>query len=312
MSGSFLKVLLCIVHMEIWLDHEKLVEEEQWGRIIERLRSETGAFIERKELCVGKVENALVEAVKKRIPSEKCGMFLSGGVDSSLLVQIAYQMGADFTCYTVGFDKSIEAQDVQFARKVAEKVGVTWTLKLLSLEEIEKYVKRAVSILKKVQLVDSVSVGVAAVELAAIDLAKQDGITVFFGGLGAEEIFGGYKRHLDTNDVHNECWRGMKGMWNCDLVRDVAVASATGATFLTPFLDADLIKTAMRVPGKWKVHGGVRKVVLREVAEKMGVLKEVAWRKKSAAQYGSGFDNALGKLAKKAGLQKGEYLKGVI
>lgn len=294
--------------MELWIHNGELVEEEQWGRLIEKLRSETETFIEPENECVELVKKELVKAVKKRMPSRRFGVFLSGGVDSSLLALIAKNLNGDFVCYSVGFG---EAQDVIYARKAAQQLGVQWKLNVFTIEEIEQYITRAVEVMKTVQLVDSISVGVSAVVMAAADLARKDGITAFFGGLGAEEIFAGYQRHVNSPHVNDECWRGLKAMWSRDFVRDAALAKALGITVLTPFLDKELITAAMRIPGRFKIVGGERKVILRKAAEELGLQKEIAWRRKSAAMYGSSFDKALEKLAKQHGLRKGEYLNNI-
>ena len=47
---------------------------------------------------------------------------------------------------------------------------------------------------------------------------------------------------------------------------------------------------------------------MRKVASEAGVPQETAWRKKKAAQYGSGFDKAIEKLAKEAKKSKSAYL----
>ena len=63
----------------------------------------------------------------------------------------------------------------------------------------------------------------------------------------------------------------------------------------------------MQLPGKWKLSEVEKKIILREVAEEF--LGEFAWRKKKAAQYGSCFDKAIGKLAKQKGFKlKKDYL----
>jgi len=68
-----------------------------------------------------------------------------------------------------------------------------------------------------------------------------------------------------------------------------------------------LISYAMKLPAEWKIIDGKKKVILREVAEEF--LGEFAWRKKKAAQYGSCFDKAISKLAKKNGFNlKKEWL----
>src|SRR3989338_2010006 len=130
------------------------------------------------------------------------------------------------------------------------------------------------------------------------------------GGLGSEEIFAGYERHDRAKDINKECWQGLKQMWGRDLVRDFALAKSLGITVKTPFLDKELIKYAMMLPGSWKIVKDEKKVILREIAEEF--LDRFAWRKKKAAQYGSCFDKAIGKLAKKNGFQfKKDYLESL-
>jgi len=78
----------------------------------------------------------------------------------------------------------------------------------------------------------------------------------------------------------------------------------------TPFLDEELINYAMKLPGKWKLTKKEKKIILREVAEEF--LGEFAWRKKKAAQYGSCFDKAISKIAKKNGFKlKKEWLDSI-
>ena len=90
-------------------------------------------------------------------------------------------------------------------------------------------------------------------------------------------------------------------MWDRDLVRDFNLAKELNIQIKTPFLDKDLIEYAMKLPGDWKIVEEKKKVILREIAEDF--LGEFAWRKKKAAQYGSCFDKAISKLARKNGFK---------
>jgi asparagine synthase (glutamine-hydrolysing) len=52
---------------------------------------------------------------------------------------------------------------------------------------------------------------------------------------------------------------------------------------------------------------------LREIAEDIGVPREASGRKKKGAQYGSNFDKAITKLAKRNGFKlKKRYLDSLI
>jgi len=54
-----------------------------------------------------------------------------------------------------------------------------------------------------------------------------------------------------------------------------------------PYLDVRVVRAAQAIPAGEKVHGGVRKRPLREVAERH-IPIEVARAEKKAMQYGSG------------------------
>ena len=292
---------------EMWIKGNELISDEEWIKVIDSLKTEE--IVEDKEEAKKVLRETLIEAVEKRIPKERFGVFFSGGVDSSVIAALCKKLGRDFVCYSVGFqdEETKEPEDVVEAKKVAEKLGLNLKYKIYNLEEFEKISKKTVQILKKVGKTDVVNVGVGAVVLAAEELAKEDGINYFFSGLGSEEIFAGYERHDKAEDVQEECWLGLKGMWSRDLVRDFNLAKELEVVVRTPFLDKGLISYAMKLPAEWKIIGGKKKVILREVAEEF--LGEFAWRKKKAAQYGSCFDKAISKLAKKNGFNlKKEWL----
>ena len=274
---------------------KELITEKEWIKDINSLKSKGKST--KKEL-----KEKLIAAVKKRIPKKKFGIFFSGGIDSSLIAFICKQAKADFICYAVGLEN---AADIEAAKKAAKLIGVKLKLKIFDLKEAEKVIKKVTGIVGP----DVVKVGVGSVVYAATELAKKDKVNVFFSGLGSEEIFAGYERHISVKDVNKECWKGLKDMHQRDIIRDFAIADKLKIDILTPFLDSDLIKTAMQIPGEEKLNKDYKKVILRKASEELGLPKEIAWRKKKAAQYGSKFDRAILRLARRHKLKyKKEYL----
>ncbi|MBW2973482.1 hypothetical protein KY346_03765 [Candidatus Woesearchaeota archaeon] len=275
----------------------KLIPEKKWIKNLVELEKAS------KKSTKKQVEKALVEAVRKRIPKKKFGVLLSGGVDSCLIALLCQQAGAKFTCYTVGMHDS---PDIPWAAAFAKKFKIPIKVKTFDLEQIEKQFKKAKKALKHV---DILSVGVGAVLLSAIEMGKKDKIKDFFTGLGSEEIFAGYHHYEEAKDPHAECWKRLKSCWKRDLRRDCAVANAMKVNLLVPFLDDDLIKTAMGISIKRKISKKEKKIILREIAQDLGLPKKFAWRSKKAAQYGSWFDKAMFKLARRKGYQfKQDYL----
>lgn len=294
---------------EIWLQNNELIPKEDWGRLIDSLKNKK--LIHKKEDAQKLLKEKMIKAVRSRIPAEKYGVFFSGGVDSSFIASICKLAGTNFVCYTVGFQEDTKIpEDVLEAKKVADKLGLKLQTKIYDLQEVEEIIKKTVQILKPQHKTDVVSVGVGAVILASAELGITQNIRTFFSGLGSEEIFAGYERHDQAKDVNAECWQGLKYMWERDLLRDFTLAQELNIEIKTPFLDKDLIEYAMMLPGSWKIVKDEKKVILREVAEEF--LGQFAWRKKKAAQYGSCFDKAISKLAKKNGFQfKKDYLESL-
>ena len=284
----------------------KLVSRKEWESHVSRLMAGTGKELKSRKTMKTLLEKKLLHAVSRRMPEGRFGILLSGGVDSSLIALIAKRLKGKFVCYAVGLENS---KDLAEAKKAARKLRIKLRCSVPDILAFEKLLKKTLSIIKEP---DAVNAGVASVGLAAVSLAKKDGITTFFTGLGSEEIFAGYQRHENAKDVNGECWNGLKKMWARDLVRDSRVAAALKVRFLTPYLDQDLIVEAMRVPGKYKLKGKEKKIILRETAASMGLPENIAFRKKLAAQYGSGFDAAIKKLARKNGFRyKKEYLESI-
>jgi len=291
---------------ELWLKNNKLIPEKEWIKSIDNLSSEL--IVKNKKLAKEQLRELLVQAVKKRIPNHRFGVFFSGGVDSSLIASLCKRSKRDFVCYAVGFQDqdTKEPEDITEAKKVAKELGLKLKYKIYTLKEAEIIIKKVIRTLKPVGKTDVVNVGVGAVVLAARELGKKE--DYFLGGLGSEEIFAGYERHNlkgssfeEGDQINEECWRGLREMWSRDLVRDFNLAQKSKIAVGTPFLDEELIKYAMQLPGKWKLSKKEKKIILREVAEEF--LGEFAWRKKKAAQYGSCFDKAISKLARKNGFK---------
>jgi len=291
------------------VDDNGLVPKETWTKVIETLKSKTTGTGSKERL-----KELIVEAVKKRIPKEPFAVFFSGGVDSALIALICKQLNLDFTCYTVGFqhEDSELPNDILFARKLAKELNLKHVEKIYGIREARDMIKEAVKIFPKPDEFTTeyfVTIDVASVVIAARSIAKEK---IFFSGLGSEEIFAGYNRHSKVSDINEECWRGLKEMWSRDLKRDTTLGKALGIDLLVPFLDEDVIIEAMKIEGSKKIDDENKKIILREIAEELGLPKEFAWRKKQGAQYGSKFDRAIEKLTKLSGFSsKREYIESL-
>ena len=276
----------------------------------------------------------LVESVKKRIPKDttkKIGLLFSGGIDSTVLALILKQLNIEFTCYTAKLNSKVleEAEDVIYATNIAKKYDLDLKINEIQIEDLEKLTKEVISIINET---DYIKVSVALPFLAACRLAKEDNIDIMFSGLGSEEIFAGYRRHKQAENINQECVEGLNILHIRDLYRDDVITMSCTQELRVPFLDNDLIKYTLNIPPKFKLDvkkaAEIKdevykkpylnaliesKIILRNCAKKfLNLEEEFANRQKKAAQYGSKFDKGLLRLAKDKGVGKQEYLDSLV
>ena len=264
---------------------------------------------ELKELIVDSVKNQV-----KNLDGKNIGVLFSGGIDSTIIAFVLKNLGKKFTCYCFGLDEPglKAAEDIVWAKKVALSLGFNLKIINIDLGEAEKLIKKTTKVLACIDN-KAVHVGVGGVMMAVCEKAKQDDVKFLFSGLGSEEIFAGYQRHAEAEDINKECKKGLENMKHGDLLRDSLISDFEGVEFLTPFLDKKLIEYALKIPSELKIKQDIKKYIIRLVAVDLGIGKELAFRKKRAAQYGSNIDKAIAKLTKKNGFKfKHEYLNNMI
>jgi len=272
-----------------------------------------------KEQILQELSEKIIESVRIRTEGlGRFGILFSGGIDSTLLAWICKKLNRTFVCYTVGYqDAGVSMpQDLLWAQRVADECKFPRTLIKIGDVELKQALPR---VTKAIETTDVIKVGVATPFFIAGQHAKQDGVSVMLSGLGSEELFAGYERHAKAaakaettmgDSVNEECLRGLLAMHDRDLYRDDLIMMANTLELRLPFLDRNLIEYALSIPSRYKISSEQKKIILREAAEQLGLPAEFCWRKKMAAQYGSGVDKALQRMAKKAGVKtKKEYLE---
>ncbi|MDO8642674.1 MAG: diphthine--ammonia ligase [Candidatus Woesearchaeota archaeon] len=256
-----------------------------------------------------KTQRFIEHAVEKRLPnkSQKMGILFSGGVDSTLLAWLCKKQGRDFVCYTAALEEPgmQPAPDFVSAKKTAHQLDFELKSITIPVGKVPDYLKKIVPLIEDANVV---KVGVAIPFFLAAEQAKKDGVRILFSGIGSEELFGGYERHEKAHNINKECVSGLLKMHERDLYRDDVVMMAHTIELRAPFLDKELVEYALKIPALYKIRDGIKKYILRCIAEQEGMPREFAFRKKEAAQYGSRFDRALEKLARREKKTKSQYL----
>jgi asparagine synthase (glutamine-hydrolysing) len=153
-----------------------------------------------------RLDRALTESVDLHQRSDvPYGMFLSGGIDSSVLITLMSRLNQEpVLAFTAGFDAPGSVDEREHAAAVAKAVGARHE----SIEVTEAMVW------------DHLPEIVAAMDDPAMDYAiiptwflarraRQD-VKVVLSGEGGDEIFGGYDRYRQAT---LPWWRGGRTMW---------------------------------------------------------------------------------------------------
>jgi asparagine synthase (glutamine-hydrolysing) len=238
------------------------------------------------------------------------GIAFSGGIDSTFLAALAKEINPDIPLYAVGLPDS---HDIIQAEKAAETIGMKASLRihLLSLKVIEDAVP---NVIYATESVDPMKISIGIPLYFAAKTAKEDGKRVLLTGQGADELFGGYKRHEGLLEqgpevLDREIYSDLRNISVINLERDDMVTMANSVELRVPFLDKEVIKTGLAISPKLKVlkRGGfyTRKYILRKAAEDL-LPQELLWKEKKAMQYGTGVQKMLDTLARDAGFSKRE------
>lgn len=121
--------------------------------------------------------------------------FLSGGLDSSIITALAHRRDPGIEAWTIAFreeDQRLEAMpdDAHYARRLADHLGIR-------LHEIELRPDVVELLPRIVDILDEPIGDPAAINtLLMCDAARQAGVKVLLSGMGADELFGGYRKQL--------------------------------------------------------------------------------------------------------------------
>ena len=115
----------------------------------------------------------------------KSGFFLSAGVDSTAIAMLATRVLGQIATYTVGFESTSMASEVEAAAQTAKALGSDHTEITIHKDSIRDWWHSWLASADRPS-VDGLNTYIISGAL------KRAGATVAFSGLGADELYGGY------------------------------------------------------------------------------------------------------------------------
>jgi asparagine synthase (glutamine-hydrolysing) len=258
--------------------------------------------VESEVSWIATVRDALITSVEKRLIADvSVGVFLSGGLDSSLIAALMKRRNPTLHSFSVG---TTEGQDPKYAKSVAEYLGTVHHEYIYTEAEMLQILP---SVIYHLESFDFALVRSAIANYFVARLAK-DFVKVVLVAEGSDELFGGYhylKTIVGEDALRRELVAITSRLHNSNLQRVDRMTMAHGIEGREPYLDLDLLKTALAIPIELKRRDGIEKWVLRKAFD--GVLpEEILWREKEKFSRGAGSALVFEEIAERE-ISNGEF-----
>lgn len=253
------------------------------------------------EVAIAPVEkNASVElrcllerAVIKRLMSDvPLGVFLSGGLDSSIIAAIAARHIPSLKTFSVGTEDS---EDRAYAVMGSDFLGTDHYERTYTLDDMLAVLPKVIYHLESY---DAALVRSAVPNYFLAQLASEQ-VKVVLSGEGADEIFSGYHylKDIDGSDLYTELVQITSALHNTNLQRCDRMSMAHGLEARVPFLDVDVVRFALSLPNDLKYGpDNVEKWILRQAFTEY-LPEQIVFRRKSKFSEGCGSSLALAAVA---------------
>jgi len=246
---------------------------------------------EQPENIARELRRKLELAVEKRISKDEMGVWLSGGLDSSIMAALARPHLHRLDTFAVGLPG---APDLEYARIASRFLKCKH-------HEITVLFKEMLAVLPTViyhlESFDALLVRSSVMNFLVAKRAAGYVLEVF-SGEGGDELFAGYEylKSLESSKLTDELVDITMRLHNTALQRVDRCASAHGLVAHVAFLDPEVVDYAFRIPVADKLHNGVEKWILRQAMT--GALPDpILNRPKSKFWQGAGVEELFARYA---------------
>ena len=235
------------------------------------------------ETAINKISEVLIQSVRKSTDGiEKIGVSFSGGLDSSFLVYLLrnYTSVKEISLITACFPGTY---DVENSKHSAKLLGLESEFYFLDQNILTEGIEELSEVIGTFNPI------VISYMLPLYFVCKNSTDEFILLGQGSDELFGGYhwQQDLEENEFIRKTRKTVVDLLIEVGKREKVIAKYFQKELIMPYLDRELIDYVLPLPKEYRA-ARQEKYILRLVAERLGLPEEISWKKKKAAQYGSG------------------------
>jgi asparagine synthase (glutamine-hydrolysing) len=256
------------------------------------------------------VKHLTEESVKKRVQTDlPIGVFLSGGLDSTIVFLLCLKYHSNVIAIIIGDD---DAQDVIHALRLCHENNYKYQHIKISKNQLLETIPIIVDCIETFEINP---VRGAALSYYLSKAANDLGLKIILCGEGSDEIFAGYGDFLKATsepEFEQITLNFLSYLYRTQLLRIDKTGMAFGVEVREPFMDKALVEYALKLPTEFKIKTDdngktITKHILREafkdilphyifIRDKM-TLMEGAGAGPVNKEEGMFYENALGLMS---------------
>ena len=191
----------------------KKVVRKRWYKVPydpKQVQKNKLSYEQQQKKLVGLLDEATARRLVADVP---LGAFLSGGIDSSVVVALASRHTEHLNTFSIGYRDEPFFDETKYAQLVADRYKTNHTVFSLTNQDLYDHIFDVLNYLDE-PFADS-----SALAVYILSKRTREKVTVALSGDGADELFSGYNKHMGEFQVRRggfkaEAVTGLSLLWD--------------------------------------------------------------------------------------------------